>query len=348
MIRKNKITTYIKEDLIMKKRILGTGKNALEVTALGLGCMGMSQSFGPLPEKKDAIALIHAAVERGVNFFDTAEIYGQNHHNEELVGEALAPLKGKVLIATKFGIKMVDGKQVQDSRRSVIRQSVEGSLKRLKIETIDLYYQHRVDPNVPIEEVAEVIQDLIKEGKIRHWGLSEAGVETIRRAHAVQPLTAVESEYSMMWRSPEKELIPTLEELGIGFVPFAPLGKGFLTGTIDKNTTFVSDDFRSKQPRFKSENLEANQVLVDLIKKVAARKNATPAQIALAWVLAQKPWIVPIPGTRKVERLDENLGAMDIELNSEELRNLQVALSKIEVVGDRYPAGSDYAKRAGK
>jgi aryl-alcohol dehydrogenase-like predicted oxidoreductase len=265
-----------------------------------------------------------------------------------LVGEALAPFKGKVLIATKFGIKVVDGKQVIDSKPEVIRRSVEGSLNRLKVETIDLYYQHRVDPNVPIEEVAGVIQDLIKEGKIRHWGLSEAGVETIRRAHAVQPLTAVESEYSMMWRSPEKELLPTLEEMGIGFVPFAPLGKGFLTGTIDKNTTFGSDDFRSKQPRFQSENLEPNQVLVELIKKVAAKKNATPAQIALAWVLAQKPWIVPIPGTRKLERLEENIGAVDVELTPEELSDLKDALSKIVVLGDRYPAGSDYAKRAGK
>jgi aryl-alcohol dehydrogenase-like predicted oxidoreductase len=324
------------------------GKSGLEVSAIGLGCMGMSQSFGPLPEKKDAISLIHAAVERGVNFFDTAEVYGQSHHNEELVGEALAPFKGKVLIATKFGIKVVDGRQVLNSKPEVIKQSVEGSLKRLKVETIDLYYQHRVDPNVPIEEVAGVIQDLMKEGKIRYWGLSEAGVETIRRAHVVQPLTAVESEYSMMWRSPEKELLITLEELGIGFVPFAPLGKGFLTGTIDKNTAFGSDDFRSKQPRFQSENLEANQVLVDLIKKVAAEKNATPAQIALAWVLAQKPWIVPIPGTRKLERLEENLGAVDIELTQDELSDLHEALSKIEISGDRYPVSSDYAKRAGK
>ncbi|MBT2722626.1 aldo/keto reductase [Bacillus sp. ISL-46] len=330
----------------MKKRQLG--KSGLEVSAIGLGCMGMSQSFGPIPEKKEAISLIHAAVERGVNFFDTAEVYGKDHHNEELVGEALAPFKGKVVIATKFGIKMEDGKQVLDSKLETIRKSVEGSLKRLKIETIDLYYQHRVDPTVPVEEVAGVIQDLIMEGKIRHWGLSEAGVETIRRAHAVQPLTAVESEYSMMWRSPENELLPTLEDLGIGFVPFAPLGKGFLTGTIDKNTTFGSDDFRSKQPRFQSENLEANQVLVELIKKVAAEKNSTTAQIALAWVLAQKQWIVPIPGTRKFERLVENIGAVDVELSTEELKDLNNALSKIEIVGDRYPVGSDYAKRVSK
>jgi aryl-alcohol dehydrogenase-like predicted oxidoreductase len=332
--------------IVMKTRMLG--KNGPEVSAIGLGCMGMSQSFGPIPEKKDAISLIHAAIERGVDFFDTAEVYGQAHHNEELVGEALAPFKGKVFIATKFGIKVVDGKQVLDSKPEVIKRSVEGSLKRLKVETIDLYYQHRVDPNVPIEEVAGVMQDLIKEGKIRFWGLSEAGVDTIRRAHAVQPLTAVESEYSMMWRSPEKELLPTLEELGIGFVPFAPLGKGFLTGTIDKNTTFGNDDFRSKQPRFQSENLEANQILVDLIKEVANEKKATPAQIALAWVLAQKSWIVPIPGTRKLERLEENLGALDIELAIEDVTHLNDALSKIEIVGDRYPAGSDYAKRAGK
>lgn len=324
------------------------GKSGLEVSAIGLGCMGMSQSFGPLPEKKDAIALIHAAVERGVNFFDTAEVYGQSHHNEELVGEALRSFKGKVLIATKFGIKIVDGKQVLNSNPGMIRESVEGSLKRLQIDTIDLYYQHRVDPHVPIEEVAGLMQDLIKEGKIRHWGLSEAGVETIRRAHAIQPLAAVESEYSMMWRSPEEELLPTLEELGIGFVPFAPLGKGFLTGTIDKNTIFGSDDFRSKQPRFQADNLEANQVVVELIKKVAAQKNATPAQIALSWVLAQKPWIVPIPGTRKLERLEENIGAVDVKLTAEDLNELNDALAKIKVLGDRYPVGSDYAKRTGK
>lgn len=330
----------------MKKRLLG--KSGLEVSAIGLGCMGMSQSFGPIPEKKAAISLIHAAIERGVNFFDTAEVYGTDHHNEELVGEALAPFKGKVVIATKFGIKMEGGKQVLDSKPETIRKSVEGSLNRLKIETIDLYYQHRVDPTIPIEEVAGVIQNLIKEGKIRHWGLSEAGVNTIRRAHAIHPLTAVESEYSMMWRSPEDELLPTLEELGIGFVPFAPLGKGFLTGTIDKNTTFGSDDFRSKQPRFQSENLEGNQVLVELIKKVAKEKNYTPAQIALAWVLAQKQWIVPIPGTRKLERLEENIGAVDVQLTTEELTDLNSALSKIEVVGDRYPAGSNYAKRVSK
>jgi aryl-alcohol dehydrogenase-like predicted oxidoreductase len=329
----------------MQKRKLG--KSGLEVSAIGLGCMGMSYGYGPAADKKEMISLIHKAIDRGVTFFDTAEVYGP-YVNEELVGEALAPFKGKVVIATKFGIKMVGGKQVLDSKPENIRKSVEGSLKRLKVETIDLYYQHRVDPNVPIEEVAGVIQDLIKEGKIRHWGLSEAGVETIRRAHAVQPLTAIQSEYSMMWRSPEEELLPTLEELGIGFVPFSPLGKGFLTGKIDKNVTFDSSDFRSIVPRFKPENLEANQVLVELIKKVAAEKNATPAQIALAWVLAQKPWIVPIPGTRKLERLEENLGAVDIEMTPEEISDLNEALSKIEISGDRYPEGSEYANRTGK
>jgi len=324
------------------------GNSNLEVSAIGFGCMGMSQSFGPLPDRKDAISIIHTAVERGVTFFDTAEIYGEHHHNEALVGEALAPFKGKVIIATKFGIKRVDEKQVLDSKPEVIRRSVEGSLKRLQIETIDLYYQHRGDPNTPIEDVAGVIQDLMNEGKIKHWGLSEAGVETIRRAHAIEPLTAVESEYSMMWRFPEEKVLPTLEELGIGFVPFAPLGKGFLTATIDKNATFGSDDFRSKQPRFQPENLETNMVLVELIKKIAAEKNTTPAQIALAWLLAQKPWIVPIPGTRKLHRLEENLGAVDIDLTTEELSNLENALSKIELVGGRYPVGSDYEKRAGK
>ncbi|GIM46179.1 aldo/keto reductase [Collibacillus ludicampi] len=329
----------------MQKRKLG--KSGLEVSAIGLGCMGMSYGYGPASDKKEMISLIHAAIDRGVTFFDTAEVYGP-YVNEELVGEALAPFKGKVVIATKFGIKMVNGKQLLDSKPKHIRQSVEGSLKRLKVEAIDLYYQHRVDPEVPIEEVAGVVKDLIQEGKVKHWGLSEAGVQTIRRAHAVQPLTAVQSEYSMMWRSPEEELLPTLEELGIGFVPFSPLGKGFLTGTIDKNATFVESDFRSIVPRFKPENLEANQVLVELIKKIAAGKNATPAQIALAWVLAQKPWIVPIPGTRKLERLEENLGAVDVVLTPEELSDLNDALSKIKISGDRYPAGSEYANRTGK
>jgi aryl-alcohol dehydrogenase-like predicted oxidoreductase len=327
----------------MKKRKLG--KTELEVSSIGLGCMGMSHGYGLASDKQEMITLIHKALDRGVTFFDTAEVYGP-FVNEELVGEALAYFKGKVVIATKFGIQMINGKQVLDSKPKRIRQSIEGSLKRLKVETIDLYYQHRVDPSVPIEEVAGVMQDLIKEGKIKHWGLSEAGVETIRRAHSVHPLTAVQSEYSMMWRSPEDDLLPTLEELGIGFVPFSPLGKGFLTGTIKKDARFGSTDFRNIVPRFKPENIEANQVLVDLINKVAVEKDATPAQIALAWVLAQKPWIVPIPGTRKLERLEENLGAADIELSREELNDLNDALSKIEVLGDRYPA--EYANRVGK
>ncbi|HWI55014.1 MAG TPA: aldo/keto reductase, partial [Desulfobacteria bacterium] len=266
----------------------------------------------------------------------------------ELVGEALAPYKGKVFIATKFGFNEARGYQVLDSKPQHIRQSVEGSLKRLKIDTIDLLYQHRVDPDVPIEEVAGAVKDLITEGKVRYWGLSEAGVQTIRRAHAVQPLTAVQSEYSMMWRQPEEELLPALEELGIGFVPFSPLGRGFLTGRFDGNSNFESSDFRSKVPRFTPENLDANQVLINLIKKVAAGKNTAPAQIALAWVLARKPWIVPIPGTRKLERLEENLGAVDIELTPQELSELNHALSKIRILGDRYPAGSIYASRTGK
>jgi aryl-alcohol dehydrogenase-like predicted oxidoreductase len=327
----------------MQKRKLG--KSDLEVSSIGLGCMGMSHGYGPASDKKLMISLIHEAIDRGVTFFDTAEVYGP-YVNEELLGEALAPFKGKVVIATKFGIQMENGKQVLDSKPERIRHSIEGSLKRLKVDTIDLYYQHRVDPSVPIEEVAGVIQDLIKEGKIKHWGLSEAGVETIRRAHSVYPLTAIQSEYSMMWRSPEEELLPTLEELGIGFVPFSPLGKGFLTGKINKDATFASSDFRHIVPRFKPENIEANQVLVELIKKIAAGKDATPAQIALAWVLAQKQWIVPIPGTRKLERLEENLGAADIEMTHEELDDLNDALSKIKISGDRYPA--EYANRVGK
>ncbi|RAS73179.1 aldo/keto reductase [Priestia endophytica] len=327
----------------MQKRKLG--KSGLEVSAIGLGCMGMSHGYGPASDKKEMISLIHKAIDRGVTFFDTAEVYGP-YVNEELVGEALAPFKEKVVIATKFGIQMANGKQVLDSKPEQIRQAVEGSLKRLKVDTIDLYYQHRVDPNVPIEEVAGVVQDLIKEGKIKHWGLSEAGVETIRRAHTVHPVTAIQSEYSMMWRSPEEELMPILEELGIGFVPFSPLGKGFLTGKVDKNVTFGSDDFRSIVPRFKPENIEANQVLVNLIKEIAAEKDTTPAQIALAWVLHQKPWIVPIPGTRKLERLEENIDAVDIELTTKELNDLNDSLAKIEILGERYP--DEYANRVGK
>lgn len=318
----------------MLKRILG--KDGLEVSALGLGCMGMSMGYGPSSDQGEMISLIHQAFDRGITFFDTAELYGP-YTNEELVGKALAPLKGKVTIATKFGLMSDNGKPVLNSRPEKIRESVEGSLRRLKVETIDLYYQHRVDPLVPIEEVAGVIQDLIRQGKIRHWGLSEADVGTIRLAHAVQPLAAVQSEYSMMWRSPEEELLPALEELGIGFVPFSPLGKGFLTGTIDKNTQFDKADNRTVSPRFNTENMEVNQVLVDLIRKIAAEKQVTPAQIALSWVLAQRPWIVPIPGTRKLTRLEENLGAADIELTPGELSNLESALSTIEISGDRYP-----------
>jgi aryl-alcohol dehydrogenase-like predicted oxidoreductase len=327
----------------MKKRQLG--ESGLEVSVIGLGCMGMSHGYGPASDKKEMISLIHEAIDRGVTFFDTAEVYGP-YVNEELVGEALKHFKGKVVIATKFGIQMENGKQVLNSNPKTIRQSVEGSLNRLKVDSIDLYYQHRVDPNVPIEEVAGVVQDLIKEGKVKHWGLSEAGVQTIRRAHAVQPVTAIQSEYSMMWRTPEEELLPTLEELGIGFVPFSPLGKGFLTGKIEKNASFDNSDFRSIVPRFKPENIEANQGLVDLIEKIAVGKDATPAQIALTWVIAQKPWIVPIPGTRKLERLEENLGAAEVELTIEELDDLNDALSKIEISGERYPA--EYANRVGK
>jgi aryl-alcohol dehydrogenase-like predicted oxidoreductase len=328
----------------LKTRRLGS--SGLEVSAIGLGCMGMSFAYGPASDKKEMISLIRSAVERGVTFFDTAEIYGP-FTNEELVGEALAPYRDEVVIATKFGFNIKDGKEAGfDSRPEHIKQAVVGSLKRLKIETIDLLYQHRVDPHVPIEEVAGAVKELIQDGKVLHWGLSEAGVKTIRRAHKVLPVTAVQSEYSMWWRRPEEELLPTLEELGIGFVPFSPLGKGFLTGRFDKHSKFDSSDFRNVVPRFKPENLDANQVLVDLIKKVAIEKNATPAQIALAWLLAQKSWIVPIPGTRKLERLVENLGALDIELTDEELRDINSALSEITIAGDRYP--QELEKRTGR
>ncbi|WP_027358516.1 aldo/keto reductase [Desulforegula conservatrix] len=327
----------------MQKRILGN--SGLEVSAIGLGCMGMSFGYGPASDKNEMISLIHGAIDRGVTFFDTAEVYGP-FTNEELLGEALAPFKGKVAIATKFGIKIEGGKQILDSKPDRIRASVDGSLRRLRIDVIDLYYQHRVDPDVPIEEVAGTIRDLISEGKVRNWGLSEAGVQTIRRAHAALPLTAIQSEYSMMWRQPEEELLPTLEELGIGFVPFSPLGRGFLTGRFDGNSTFDSSDFRSIVPRFTPENLDTNQVLVNMVKKIAGDKNVTPAQIALAWVLAQKPWIVPIPGTTKLARMEENLGAANIELTNPELKDLNDALSMIEISGDRYP--SEYAKRTGK
>jgi len=326
----------------MQKRKLG--KCGLEVSALGLGCMGMSYAYGEIPGKKEMISLIQKAVEDGVTLFDSAEMYGP-FTNEELVGEALAPCRNKVVIATKFGIKMQDGKQVQDSRPEQIRKSVEGSLKRLNTDYIDLYYQHRVDTTVPIEDVAGAIKDLIRAGKIKHWGLSEAGVKTIRRAHAVQPLTAVQSEYSLWWRRPEEELVPTLEELGIGFVTFSPLGKGFLTGSFNKDSKFGKSDFRNIVPRFTPEALEANQVIVDLLKKVGERKHATPGQIALSWLLAQKPWIVPIPGTTKLNRLEENIGAAKVTLTSKELTEIKSALDSIKVVGNRYP--EELEKRTG-
>ena len=319
----------------MQRRKLG--KSGLEVSAVGLGCMGMSSSYGPAADKKEMIALLRKAVERGVTFFDTAQLYGP-FTNEELLGEALAPFLGQVVIATKFGIKIdPSGQQVVDSRPEHINQSAEGSLKRLRVEAIDLFYQHRVDPQLPIEDVAGVVKDLIREGKVKHFGLSEAGVQTIRRAHTVQPVTALQSEYSLWWRRPEEEVLPTLEELGIGFVPFSPLGKGFLTGKIDENTTFDSSDFRNTVPRFTPEARKANLALVDLLRKIAGLKKATPAQIALAWLLAQKPWIVPIPGTRKLERLDENIGAAAVELTSEDLREIDSAASKITIQGARYP-----------
>ena len=326
----------------MEKRKVGN--NDLEVSALGLGCMGMSYAYGQVQDKREMIKLIDEAVKLGVIFFDTAEMYGP-FTNEELVGEALAPYRDEVVIATKFGIKRVEGSLIQDSRPEVIKNSIEGSLKRLKTDYVDLYYQHRVDPHVSIEEVAETIKDLMKEGKIKHWGLSEAGIQTIRRAHKVLPLTAVQSEYSMWWRKPEEELLPTLEELGIGFVPYSPLGRGFLTGRFNKDSKFEKSDFRNTLPRFSQVNLKANQVIVDLIKKIAAEKNATPAQIALAWLLAQKPWIVPIPGTTKVERLVENLGSIDIKLTPEESQNINSTLGKIKIIGDRYP--EELEKRTG-
>jgi aryl-alcohol dehydrogenase-like predicted oxidoreductase len=315
------------------------GKSNLEVSALGLGCMGLSFGFGPAVDIKDGIALIRAAVERGVTFFDTAEVYGP-FTNEELVGEALAPFRKHVVIATKFGFKLDPntGKQAGlDSRPEHIKEVAEASLKRLKTDVIDLFYQHRVDPNVPIEDVAGAVKDLIQQGKVKHFGLSEAGAKTIRRAHAVQPVAALQSEYSLWWREPEAEVIPMLEELGIGFVPFSPLGKGFLTGKIDEKTTFDTSDFRNIVPRFSPEARKANQAVVDLLGRIAEQKKATPAQIALAWLLAQKPWIVPIPGTTKVSRLEENLGGVNVELTSDDLREIDAAASKITVEGARYP-----------
>jgi aryl-alcohol dehydrogenase-like predicted oxidoreductase len=319
----------------MKKRKLGNSN--LEVSSVGLGCMGMSVSYGPPADKQEMISLIRTAVERGITFFDTAEGYGP-FTNEELLGEALAPVRDQVVIATKFGFKFEGDKQSgTDSRPAHIKEVAGVSLKRLKTDHIDLFYQHRVDPDVPIEDVAGAVKELIEEGKVKHFGLSEAGVQTIRRAHAVQPVTALQSEYSLWWREPEVEVLPTVEELGIGFVPFSPLGRGFLTGKIDENTTFDSSDFRNLVPRFTPEARKANQALVDLLSKVAKRKKATPAQIALAWLLAQKPWIVPIPGTTKLQRLEENIGAAAVELTSDDLREIDDAASTITVQGARYP-----------
>jgi len=320
---------------VQKRRL---GKSNLEVSALGLGCMGLSFGFGPAVDKQHGISLIRAAVDRGVTFFDTAEVYGA-YTNEELVGEALAPFRREIVIATKFGFKIdAAGKQAGlDSRPEHIKEVADASLKRLKTDVIDLFYQHRVDPNVPIEEVAGAVKDLIQQGKVKHFGLSEAGVQTIRRAHAVQPVAALQSEYSLWWREPEEAILPTLEELGIGFVPFSPLGKGFLTGAINQDTKFDKTDFRSVVPRFSEENRKANQAMVDLVGKFAQQKKATPAQIALAWLLAQKPWIVPIPGTTKLHRLEENLGALNVQLSSDEVRQLETAASKIPVHGERYP-----------
>jgi len=327
----------------MQKRKLG--KSSLQVSAIGLGCMGMSFSYGPPKDKQEMTSLLHAAVERGVTFFDTAEVYGP-FLNEELVGEALAPFRGQVVIATKFGFDLNPNSDARAAKPGVpgvnsqpdqIKQAVEGSLKRLKVDTIDLLYQHRVDPNVPIEDVAGAVKELIQAGKVKHFGLSEAGAKTIRRAHAVQPVTALQSEYSLWTRTPEKEVIPTLEELGIGFVPYSPLGKGFLTGKMNENTTFDSSDFRSALPRFTPGALKANQALIELLGSIAERKKATPAQIALAWLLAQKPWIVPIPGTTKLNRLEENIGATAVELMPDDLRDIDSAASKIKVEGSRYP-----------
>jgi aryl-alcohol dehydrogenase-like predicted oxidoreductase len=322
----------------MEKRKLGNGN--LEVSAIGLGCMGLSYGYGPATDRQEAVSLIRAAVERGVNFFDTAEAYGP-FANEELVGEALAPFREQVVIATKFGFKLDPNSERGivgvDSRPEHVREVAEASLRRLKVDAIDLFYQHRVDPEVPIEDVAGAVKELIREGKVKHFGLSEAGVQTVRRAHAVQPVAALQSEYSLWWREPEAEVLPTLEELGIGFVPFSPLGKGFLTGKIDETTTFDSKDFRNIVPRFNPENRKANQALVELLRAIADKKKATPAQIALAWLLAQKPWIVPIPGTTKLHRLEENVGAAEVELTPEDLREIETAASKIDVQGARYP-----------
>ena len=330
---------------IMNKRKLG--KSNLEVSAIGLGCMGMSFGYGPAHDKQEMISLIRAAVERGVTFFDTAEIYGP-FTNEELVGEALAPFRRQVAIATKFGFKFSSkGEQIGlDSRPEHIKEVAEASLKRLRTDVIDLFYQHRVDTNVPIEEVAGAVKELIQQGKVRHFGLSEAGAQTIRRAHAVQPVTAVQSEYSLWWRRPEEEVLPALEELGIGFVPYSPLGRGFLTGKIDENTAFDSSDFRNTLPRFTPEARKANQALIDLLGQIADRKKATPAQVALAWLLAQKPWIVPIPGTTKLHRLEENIAAVDVDLTPDDLREIDEAGSQIDITGARYP--EELERRTGR
>jgi aryl-alcohol dehydrogenase-like predicted oxidoreductase len=332
----------------MKKRKLGN--RHLEVSALGLGCMRMSFGDAPVGTREEMIALLHDAVDRGITFFDTAEVYGP-FTNEELVGEALEPFRGKVVIATKFGFKHDPDKGPGpvtglDSRPEQIKRVADASLQRLRVEAIDLFYQHRVDPDVPIEDVAGAVKDLIREGKVKHFGLSEASAETIRRAHAVQPVTAVQSEYSMWWRAPEEDVLPACEELGIGFVPFSPLGKGFLTGKIDENTTFAENDIRSRIPRFSPEAIKANQALLDLLARIAKQKGATMAQIALAWLLAQKPWIVPIPGSRKLERLEENIGAVDFELTADDLREIESALSEITVQGARYP--EDLARQTGR
>jgi aryl-alcohol dehydrogenase-like predicted oxidoreductase len=321
----------------MKKRKLG--KSGLEVSSIGLGCMGMSFGYGPPKDKQEMISLIHAAVQRGVTFFDTAEVYGP-FANEELVGQALAPFRERVVIATKFGFKLdpKTGRSIGvDSRPEHIKEVAEASLRRLKTDVIDLFYQHRVDPEVPIEDVAGAVKELIRNGKVKHFGLSEPGVQTIRRAHAVQPITAIQNEYSLWWRKPEHEVLPLLEELGIGFVPYSPLGRGFLTGKMNEDTTFDTGDFRNTLPRFTPEARKSNQALVDLLGEIAKQKKATPAQVALAWLLAQKPWIVPIPGTTKLKRLEENLGAAEIELTGDDLREIESAASQIEVQGDRYP-----------
>ena len=322
----------------MRKRKLGNSN--LEISALGLGCMRMSYGDSPVGDKQEMISFLHAAVDRGITFFDTAEVYGP-FTNEELLGEALAPFRGQVVIATKFGFQPnpdgSPGWTSLNSRPEHIQQVAEASLKRLKVEAIDLFYQHRVDPDVPIEQVAGAVKELIQEGKVKHFGLSEAGAQTIRRAHAVQPVTAIQSEYSLWWRTPEEQVLPTCEELGIGFVPFSPLGRGYLTGKVDENTTFASSDIRSKSPRYTPEARKANRVVIDLLARIGEQKGATPAQIALAWLLAQKPWIVPIPGSRKRERLDENIGALAVELTPDDLREIKSAISKITVQGDRYP-----------